>query len=53
MDLSLSLHTNTPIRHVKVTDQVFIPFFLPYVIYGDSLDLPLSAISHDLTHLCK
>ena len=42
MDLSLSLCTITPIRHVEVTNHMFIPFY-SYIIYGDSLNLPLSA----------
>ena len=50
MDLSLSLHTITPIGCVEVTDHVSVPFY-PYVIYEDSLELPLLAISHDLIHL--
>ena len=40
----------TPIRHVEVTNHM-IRFSYPYVIYGLSLDLPLSAISHDLLNL--
>ena len=28
MDLSLSFHTNIPIRHIKVTNHLSVPFYL-------------------------
>ena len=40
-------HMITPIRHMEVTDHVFIPLY-PYAILEYSLDLPLSMISHNL-----
>ena len=51
MDLSLSFHMITPIRHMEVTDHVICPFY-SYMIYGQSLDLLLLVIPHDLIKLC-
>ena len=45
MDLSLFFHMITPINHV------ICPFY-SYMIYGQSLDLLLLVIPHDLIKLC-